>query len=111
MAVYAVIKDAGNALVASYILQITLFTLILIRKAKPKMRKLSKAEQEKEASDIRTKDWPMGDVLLVKNLYTSETGIILRKAEGIVPDVGIRGKEPAKFNTVEKMVEAGWVAD
>lgn len=88
------------------------------------MRHLTEAEVTKEVEDIKTRAWPFGDVLHVKNLYWKDTtpiqpwtGVIRRGQQGVpVPTVfstpHIDDEDPVyPFATLEEMVRAGWVVD
>jgi hypothetical protein len=88
------------------------------------MRKLTAPEIAKEVRDIKTRPWPHGDMLPVKNLYDGRFGCILRDRSADRPHVRPMLNEvgderisvlQASANTVypslQAMVEAGWVPD
>lgn len=76
------------------------------------MRTLTAEEVSKELNDIDNREWPMGLVLPVKNLYDGRLGQIRRGVfQGIVSEVLLADGSKVPFPTLRAMIEAGWVAD
>jgi hypothetical protein len=81
------------------------------------LRRLTAEEAAKEVRDTQTRTWPHNSVLPVKNLYDQRVGCIFRTYDGgpetIEPEVVLAEKrgEPLRYPSLEKLVEAGWVAD
>jgi hypothetical protein len=91
------------------------------------MRMLTEAEQAQEVTRIHGA-WPGGRALLfMKNLYTSKLGFIVRRAGETLPTVykdcnflqllkaiqedQVHTLPQEAFDSVEKLVHAGWVGD